>query len=113
MKTNTLFLGSALALALVASGATFAADTTTVPAVTDPAAVRAEHRAAMANMTQEERDAYRAQQQATMTAEQRAAMRASGGNANKGGKGAGIKARDGSGAGKMRGGSGGGQGQGR
>lgn len=103
MKTNNLFLGSALALALVASGASFAA--TTVPA--DPAAVRAEHRAATANMTQAEREAYRAQKQAEMTPEQRAAMRASSG------KGSGTKVRDGSGAGKMHGAHGGGMGQGK
>ncbi len=107
MKTNTLFLGSALLLALAASGASFAADTT--PAPTDPATLRAQHRAETAGMTAEERAAYRAKKQAEMTPEQRAAMRASAG------KGTGTKARDGSGAGKMRGGAGtrgGGMGQG-
>ncbi|MDD5058927.1 MAG: hypothetical protein PHQ60_13740 [Sideroxydans sp.] len=113
MKTNTLFLGSAMVLALAASGASFAADST--PAPTDPATLRAQHRAETAGMTVEERAAYRAKKQAEMTVEQRAAMRASAGGGNKGGKGAGIKARDGSGTGKMRGASGtrgGGMGQG-
>jgi hypothetical protein len=58
-------------------------------------------------MTQEERDAYRAQKQSEMTPEQRAAMRATNGNkAGKGG-GNGSMLRDGSGAGSQSRGSGG------
>lgn len=105
MKTKTMLLNALLAMGLVATGASFAADT---PAVQDPATVRAQHRAETANMTQEQREAYRAEKQAAMTPEQRAAMRASGGNANKG---KGTKARDGSGAGSQRG-AGGAQGAG-
>lgn len=103
MKTKTVLLNTLLAMGLVVTSATFAADAPVAP-VQDPAAVREQHRAETANMTQEQREAYRAEKQAAMTAEQRAAMRASGGNANKG---KGTKARDGSASGSQRGASGG------
>jgi len=109
MKTTTILFNSVLALGLAVAGSAFAADAPATTQVQDRAAIQAEHRAATANMTQEERDAYRAQKQSEMTAEQRAAMRASKGGANKG---QGVKARDGSGAGS-KGGAGGGQGAGR
>lgn len=112
MKTKSMLLNTLLAMGLVAAGASFAADTPVTP-VQDPATVREQHRAETANMTQEQREAYRAEKQAEMTAEQRAAMRASGGSANKG---KGVKARDGSASGSQRGASGaqgGGAGQGK
>lgn len=108
MKTKTMLLNTLLTMGLFAAGASLAADAPAVPPVQDPATVREQHRAETANMTQEQREAYRAEKQAEMTAEQRAAMRASGGNTNKG---KGTKARDGSGAGSQRG-AGGGQGAG-
>lgn len=108
MKTKTMLLNTLLAMGMVATGASFAASVPAVPAVQDPATVRAQHRAETANMTQEQREAYRAEKQAAMTPEQRAAMRASGGGA---GKGQGVKARDGSGVGSQRG-AGGAQGAG-
>lgn len=104
MKTKTLFFNTLLAIGLTAASASFAADATAVTPVQDPAKVRDEHRAETANMTQEQREAYRAEKQAAMTPEQRAAMRASGGNANKG---KGTQARDGSGTGTQRGAAGG------
>jgi len=114
MKTKTVLLNTLLAMGLAVTSASFAADAPVTP-VQDPATVREQHRAETANMTQEQREAYRAEKQAEMTAEQRAAMRASGGNANKG---KGTKARDGSASGSQRGASGGqgagaGQGKGR
>jgi hypothetical protein len=104
MKTKTLLLNTLLAIGLTASGVSFAADEPVVTPVQDPATVREQHRAETANMTQEQREAYRAEKQAAMTPEQRAAMRASGGNADKG---KGTKARDGSGTGSQRGAAGG------
>lgn len=99
MKTNTLIRNAALVLALTAGGSAMAADTPATP-VLDRETVRAQHRAETANMTAEERAAYRAQKQAEMTPEQRAEMRAANaGSAN----GKGIKARDGSATGSRRG----------
>jgi hypothetical protein len=110
MKTKSVFLNTLFAIGMGVTSASFAADAPVAP-VQDPVAVRAQHRAETANMTQEQRAAYRAEKQAEMTAEQRAAMRASGGNANKG---KGTKARDGSASGSQRGsGQGAGQGKGR
>jgi hypothetical protein len=104
MNAKNIILNAALAIGLAATGSGFAADTPVTEQVQDRETIRAQHRAETANMTQEERDAYRAQKQSEMTAEQRAAMRAT--NGNKAGKGNGAKLRDGSGAGSQSRGSG-------
>lgn len=126
MNAKNFILNTALALGLAAMGSGFAADeplmtrdrdrdmTHTQDQTGDKIQtqdrlrtrdeIRAEHLKETAGMTQQEREEYRAQKQAEMTTEQRAAMRASKGK--NAGKGNGIKARDGFGAGSQRGGSG-------
>ncbi len=106
MSTKTMLLNSVLAVTLAAAGAAFAADEPVTSQVQDRETVRAQHRAETANMTQAERDAYRAEKQAEMTPEQRAAMRAGAGKGNRSGKGNGTMLRDGSGAGSQSRGSG-------
>jgi len=108
MKTSNIILNTILAFGLATAGSAFAADTTATTPVQDRETIRAQHRAETANMTQEQRDAYRAEKQAAMTPEQRAAMRSSKGNS---GKGKGMQVRDGSGTGSQHGAQGGGAGQ--
>lgn len=99
MNSRNFFYNAALIFGLTATGISFADEVTTV----DPS-----------SMTQQEREAYRAERQASMTPEQRAERQAShsqGGSA----QGQGTMARDGSGAGGQygrSGGMGGGQGKG-
>lgn len=100
MKYGKFFYNAALVFGLAAAVPVFADD---LPAV-DPS-----------RMTQQEREAYRSERQASMTPEQRAEMQAThrqGGSA----QGQGAMARDGSGTGGQYGrggGMGGGQGRGR
>lgn len=115
MNTKQILLNTALVAGLTVTGLSMAADAPVVTPVLTREEIRAQHQEATAGMTQEERDLYRTQVQAEMTAEQRAELRASSGNADKG---KGIKARDGSATGSQRMGSGsrgagGGQGMGR
>jgi hypothetical protein len=91
MNAKHTLLNSLLLVSLTAVGSSYADDVPVAP-VLDRETIRAEHRAATANMTPAERDAYRAEQQAAMTPEQRAALRAKGSTA----AGQGVKARDGS-----------------
>ncbi|TXT23470.1 MAG: hypothetical protein FD134_2111 [Gallionellaceae bacterium] len=99
MNSRNFFYNAALILGLATTGISFADEVTTV----DPS-----------SMTQQEREAYRTERQASMTPEQRAEKQAShsqGGSA----QGQGTMARDGSGSGRQygrSGGTGGGQGNG-
>jgi hypothetical protein len=93
MMNKNFFYNAALVFGLAASGVSLAADPS--------------------QMTQQERETYRAQKQsemAGMSQEQRTQMRASQGQGS--GQGQGTMARDGSGSGGMYG-QGGGQGRGR
>ena len=119
MKTTTLLLNSLLALALAGIGNTYAAEEAQVQTREE---IRAQHQAETAGMTVQEREQYRLEQQAKMTDEQRAALRAEkqaqkaqqkkDKAAKKQGAGNGTMLRDGSGAGSQRG-SQGGMGMGR
>lgn len=102
MNTRTILNGAALILGLAATGTSFAQVAPNV----DPA-----------QMTQQEREAYRVQRQsdmAAMTPEQRAEAKASRGQAGSAqGQGKGTMARDGSGTGGQYGKAGGQGGGGR
>ena len=96
MNTRNFLYNAALIFGIAVAGPSFADDATAV----DPS-----------TMTQQEREAYRAERQAGMTPEQRAekqASRSQGGSA----QGQGTMARDGSGSGGQYGRSGGGGRQG-
>lgn len=95
MNTRNFLYNAALIFGIAVAGPSFADDATAV----DPS-----------TMTQQEREAYRAERQASMTPEQRAekqASRSQGGSA----QGQGTMARDGSGSGGQYGRSGGGGGR--
>lgn len=98
MNSRHLFSNAALVFGLAASGVSFADETVTV----DPS-----------RMTQQEREAYRTEKQASMTPEQRAEKQASRSQSGSA-QGQGTMARDGSGSGGQygSGGQGGGQGGG-
>lgn len=99
MNSRNFFYNAALIFGLTATGISFADEVTTV----DPS-----------SMTQQEREAYRTERQASMTPEQRAERQASH-NQGSSAQGQGAMARDGSGSGGQygrSGGMGGGQGKG-
>jgi len=115
MKTTTVLLNGLLALALAGVGNAYAVDE---PVLTREE-IRAQHREATANMTEAEREQYRLEQQSKMTDEQRDALRAEKTAQKKqkkekkyksegtNGSGSGTMLRDGSGAGSQRGSQGG------
>lgn len=119
MKTTTILLNSLLALALAGIGNAYAAEETQVQTREE---MRPQHQAETAGMTVDQREQYRLEQQAKMTDEQRAALRAENQKAKaeqmmnkaatKHGGGSGTMLRHGSGAGSQRG-SQGGMGMGR
>ncbi|MDO9010641.1 MAG: hypothetical protein Q7U78_02370 [Gallionella sp.] len=99
MNTRNFFYNAALVFGLAVTGPSFADE----PVNADPS-----------RMTQQEREAYRAEKQASMTPEQRAEKQASRSQGS-GGQGQGTMSRDGSGSGGQygRNGGGGGGGHGR
>lgn len=98
MNTRNFLYNAALIFGIAVAGPSFADE----PASVDPS-----------RMTQQEREAYRAEKQASMTPEQRAEMQKSR-SQDGGAQGQGTMARDGSGSGGQYGRSGGGgQGGGR
>jgi len=96
MNTRNFLYNAALIFGIAAAGPSFADE----PANMDPS-----------RMTQQEREAYRAERRSSMTPEQRAEMQKSRSQGD-GGQGQGNMARDGSGSGGQYGRSGGRQGSG-